>query len=251
MALIRYASAAILATVIFGCASHHAESDSCCSADASASGKGTGHGWVALFDGKTTKGFHNFRSTTISPGWQVQDGALCRVAAGAGNIVTDGEYSNYELMFEWKVGPSSNSGVIFHVTEATDDGLISGPEYQILANAGHPDGRNPKTSAASNYALHAPIRDVTKQVGEWNQGKLVVNGDHVEHWLNGVKVVEYDLGNPEWKALVAASKFGQMPGYGTRRKGHIAFQDHGDPVCYRNIKIRELPSKDAHHDHKG
>ena len=206
----------------------------CCGAD---------DGYIALFDGTTLTGWRNWGSPTISSGWAVQDGALARVAEGAGNIVTERQFENFDLLFEWKVAPGANSGVFYHVTEAEEKGLITGPEYQVLDNAGHKDGADPKTSAASNYALHAPVRDATRPVGQWNDGRIIVRGNHVEHWLNGVKVVEYELGSPDWTQRVAASKFAQWPSYGTRRKGHIALQDHGDPVWFRNIKIRELPAQ--------
>jgi hypothetical protein len=117
---------------------------------------------------------------------------------------------------------------------------LTGPEMQVLDNGGHPDGKTPNTSAGSNFALHAPLRDVTRPVGQWNQARLVVNGSHVEHWLNGVKIVEYELWGDDWKARVAASKFKAMPRYGLARRGHIALQDHGDWVAFRNIRIRRI-----------
>ena len=197
-------------------------------------------GFTPLFDGKSLVGWRNWRSDSTSPGWRIEGGAIARVANGAGDLVTTREYSSFDLRFEWKVAEGSNSGVFFHVSEADDLGLITGPEYQVLDNAHHADGKNPLTSAASNYALHAPPRDLTRPVGQWNEGRIVVDGNHVEHWLNGVKVVEYELGSPDWLARVAKSKFKQWPAYGTRRTGHIALQDHGDPVWYRNLRIREL-----------
>jgi hypothetical protein len=111
---------------------------------------------------------------------------------------------------------------------------------QVVDNVRHRDGKNPLTSAGSNYALHAPVRDVTRPVGEWNDVGLVVKSPHVEHWLNGVKIVEYELWSPDWEARVKASKFSTMPGYGRAKRGHIALQDHGDRVWYRHIKIRPM-----------
>jgi hypothetical protein len=111
---------------------------------------------------------------------------------------------------------------------------------QILDDAHHPDGRNPKTSAGSNYALIAPPPDVTRPVGCWNEVRLLVRGSHVEHWMNGVKLLEYELWSPEWRALVAGSKFAKMPGYGLNKTGRLALQDHGDPVSFRDIRIRPL-----------
>ena len=197
-------------------------------------------GWKLLFDGKTTAGWRAVKKDKAPDGWQATDGALARVKGG-GDIITNDQFENFELVFGWKVTDGANSGVFFRVNE--DYGVIQSPEYQVLHNQKHADGRNPKTSAASNYALHAPTKDLTKPVGEWNQAKIVVNGNHVEHWLNGEKVVEYELASDEWKSLVAGSKFKDMPNYGKSPKGHIALQDHGDRVEYRNIKIRSMPKK--------
>ena len=116
----------------------------------------------------------------------------------------------------------------------------AGPEYQLLDNAAHQDGLTPETSAGADYALHAPSRDATRPVGEWNQGRLVVNGTHVEHWLNGEKVVEYEIESEDWAARVAASKFAEFANFGRVRRGRIAIQDHGNEVAFRNVKIRPL-----------
>jgi hypothetical protein len=174
-------------------------------------------------------------------GWQVVDGALGRVAAG-GDIITTGQWEDFELALDWTVAPGGNSGIFFRVGEEEGHGAVweTGPEMQVLDNARHADGGNPKTSAGANYALHAPVRDASRPAGEWNHVRLRVDGDQVEHWLNGVKLLEYELRSPEWNALVAASKFSTRPDYGMRRGGHIALQDHGDVVAYRNIKLLPL-----------
>ncbi|HYJ80168.1 MAG TPA: DUF1080 domain-containing protein [Longimicrobiaceae bacterium] len=199
-------------------------------------------GWRPLFDGSTTAGWHGFRKDAVPAGWQVVDGALTRVGEG-GDIVTDAEFDSFELALEWNVAPGGNSGVFFHVVEDSSVSYVwqTGPEMQVLDNARHADGRDPLTSAASNFALHAPARDATRPAGEWNAARLVVRGHHVEHWLNGEKVVEYELGSADWQQRVAASKFAAMPRYGRARRGHIALQDHGDRVAYRNLRIRPLP----------
>ncbi len=194
-------------------------------------------GWRLLFDGRTTGGWRGFKKPDMPAGWQAIDGALTRVAS-AGDIVTTDEFASFELAFEWRIAPGGNSGVFFHVTEDVEAVWHSGPEYQILDNVAHKDGLTPETSAGSDYALHAPSRDATKAPGSWNQGRIVVRGSHVEHWLNGEKIVEYVLGSPEWAARVAKSKFKAYPGFGRAPKGRIAIQDHGDTVAYRNIKIR-------------
>ncbi|MGQ0539384.1 MAG: 3-keto-disaccharide hydrolase [Gemmatimonadaceae bacterium] len=195
-------------------------------------------GWTALFDSTSTAAWRGFQRGELPNGWQVVDGALTRVAAG-GDIVTRGQYGDFELELEWKVSPKGNSGIFFRVTEADSATYRTGPEMQVLDDAGHPDGRNRLTSAGSNYGLYAAPAGVVKPAGEWNQVRLVVRGPHVEHWLNGQKVVEYELWSADWEAKVAASKFAEWPGYGRARRGHIALQDHGDWVAFRNIRIRE------------
>jgi hypothetical protein len=197
-------------------------------------------GWRPLFDGRTTAGWRGFRQDSMPAGWQVVDGALTRVAE-AGDIITVEQFANFELELEWAVAPGGNSGIMFRVTEDSDATYKSGPEMQVLDDAAHRDGQSRLTAAGSNYGLHAAPAGVVKPAGQWNAVRIVVNGAHVEHWLNATKVVEYELWSPEWEAQVAATKFAQWPGYGRARAGHIALQDHGDRVSYRNIRIRMLP----------
>ena len=197
--------------------------------------------WQSLFDGASANAWRGFHQTGLPAGWQVVDGALTRVGAG-GDIITTEQFQNFELELDWKIAPGGNSGVFFHVAEDTMKYVWqTGPEMQVLDNQRHSDGKNPMTSAGSNFALHAPVRDVSKPAGEWNRARLIVNGPHVEHWLNGEKVVEYELWNDDWKQRVQASKFKDMPRYGLMPTGHIALQDHGDWVAFRNIRIRRLP----------
>ena len=196
-------------------------------------------GWRLLFDGKTTSGWRGFKKDRVSDGWQVIDGCLVRVGPG-GDVVTDEQFDNFELELEWRISAAGNSGIFFRVSEKYRFPWDTGPEMQVLDNAEHPDGRSPLTSAGSNYALHAAPRDATVPVGLFNQVRIVANGDHVEYWLNGKKVVEYEFNSPEWKTLIANSKFKSMPNYGRMKTGHIVLQDHGDKVWYRNIKIRPL-----------
>jgi hypothetical protein len=200
-------------------------------------------GWTDLLaDG--TAAWRDYGLQTLSPGWtyDATTRILTRSAGGGsgGGIITKEQYTDFELELEWKVGPRGNSGVFYRVTEGPPVIYHNAPEYQILDNAGHADGRNAITSAGANYALNAPISDVTRPIGEWNQTRILVRGDHVEHWLNGTKVVEYQLWTPEWTAQVKASKFNQWPGYGLAKRGHIGLQDHGDIVSFRNIRIREI-----------
>ena len=194
-------------------------------------------GWRLLFDGQSLEHWRGYKRDDAPDGWRAVDGTLARVGRG-GDLITREQFAGFDLMLDWRVSPGGNSGVMFHVTEGPDQTYHSGPEMQILDNAGHRDGKVPETSAGSNYALHAPVRDLTKPVGEWNTARLVVRGRRVEHWLNGEKIVEYDLESPDWTAKVAASKFKEWPEYGRAIRGHIALQEHGNPVWFRNIKIR-------------
>jgi hypothetical protein len=194
-------------------------------------------GWRLLFDGQTSKGWHGFKKDKFPDGWKVTNGCLVRVGPG-GDITTDDEFDDFEFSIEWRISPAGNSGIMYRVTEDHDWPWQTGPEYQILDNTEHPDGKDVKTSAASCYALYAPARDATGPVGLFNKTRIVARGGHVEHWLNAVKVVEYELGSPEWNQLIKDSKFSKMPDFGRRAKGKLNLQDHGDKVWYRNIKLR-------------
>jgi hypothetical protein len=196
-------------------------------------------GWKLLFNGRSFEGWRAFKSPTPPPGWSVVDGTIARVGDG-GDLMTSEQYGDFELRLEWKLAQNGNSGIMFHVTDAGSQTYETGPEFQILHNAGHKDGQLPLTSAGSNYAMHEPVKDVTRPVGEWNEVRLIVKGAHVEHWMNGVKLLEYELWSPDWDKRVAASKFAKMPGYGRAKRGHIVLQNHGDPVWYRNIKVKPL-----------
>ncbi len=197
--------------------------------------------WQVLFDGSGPSAWRGFRKPDLPDGWQVVDGALTRVSGG-GDIVTRDQFGDFELELEWKLaaGGGGNSGIMYRVSETADATYMTGPEVQVLDDAGHRDGESRLTSAGSNYGLHAAPAGVVRPVGEWNQVRLVARGAHVQHWLNGQKVVEYELWSPNWEALVNRSKFAAWPGYGGGRRGHLALQDHGDWVAYRNIRIREI-----------
>jgi hypothetical protein len=206
-------------------------------------------GWKLLFDGKTTDGWRGYQMDTMPPGWSVIDGALVRVKGGAGgkgagggdDILTIEEFDDFELQLEWKVVSAGNSGVLYHVSEEPITAWHYAPEVQILDNTAHPN-RDRRQHAGACYDLYAPTKDMTKPVGEWNHLRLLVNGPHVEHWLNGEKIVEYELWSDDWNRRVAASKFKDKPKFGTIKKGPIALQDHSDRVQFRNIKIRPLPA---------
>jgi len=196
-------------------------------------------GWMLLFDGRALDDWRGYNLEELPDGWGVEDGTLARIGPG-GDIITRTEYADFELALEWKVGPGGNSGLFYRAREGEEWIYHSAPEMQLLDDAGHPDGRSPLTSAGANYGVHPASRGVVRPAGEWNQARVLVDGDHVEHWLNGVKVVEYELGSEDWAARVARAKFAEWPSYGRARRGHIGLQDHGDPVWFRNIKVRTL-----------
>lgn len=197
--------------------------------------------WVNLFDGRTLDGWHNY-ATPGEPvqGWSIEDGLLIRSGPG-GDLASDKMYQNFELELEWRVPPRGNSGVIYRVAPEMSATYLSGPEMQILDDAGHRDGRNPLTSAGANYGLHAPLPGLVKPANEWNTARLLVNETHVEHWLNGTRAVTYELGSADWEARRRASKFADTESYGRATRGFVVLQDHGDRVAFRNVRIRELP----------
>jgi hypothetical protein len=200
-----------------------------------------------LFDGKSPAGWRGFKKPAFPDrGWVIEDGWIKHLATngqdsqGGGDIVTVDTFDNFDLTFEWKVAPGANSGVKYLVTEDR-----SGPiahEYQVIDDERHPDAKiGPHRATAALYdVIPAPATKPLKPAGQINTGRIVVNGRHVEHWLNGVKVVDYELESPALMAAKAKSKFKDEPGWGTKIKGHILLQDHGDEVAFRNIRIREL-----------
>jgi hypothetical protein len=233
----------VLAPVAFAGAARAADVDQAAMNSLTAAEKA--QGWKLLFDGERLAKWRGYRMKRVPDGWSVVDGTIrfARPAlegAQRADLVTRKKYSSFELRLEWKVTPGGNSGVMFRVTEGAERSYHTGPEMQILDNAGHRDGASPLTSAGSNYALHAPARDVTRPVGEWNEARIVARGPHVEHWLNGEKVVEYELWSADWKAKVQASKFAQWPRYGLETRGHIVLQDHDNEVWFRNLAVRRL-----------
>jgi cytochrome c len=210
-------------------------------------------GWALLFDGKSIQGWHNYGKNTIGSSWIIQDNALHLdaqpnpsghwQAADGGDILTAEEYQDFEFTLEWKIGPCGNSGIFYNVTEDPAKfqyGWMTGMEMQVLDNTCHPDSRIPKHRAGDLYDLIACKYETVKPSGEWNRIRIISKNGHLEHWLNDRKVVETQLFTPEWNALIAGSKFKEFKGFGQAKKGKISLQDHGDPVWYKNIKIRRL-----------
>ncbi|MEM9479587.1 MAG: DUF1080 domain-containing protein [Verrucomicrobiota bacterium] len=194
--------------------------------------------WKSLFDGKTLAGWDNGKGGEPGAGWVVEDGAIHRKDKG-GQIYTTEEFGDFEFEFEWKVAKGANSGVKYKITKF--DKSLLGPEFQVLDDDNHGNGKNPMTSAGSIYALFAPSKDkVLKPIGEWNTAKIVVDGSRFEHWLNGKKVLEVDTASEAWAKAVGASKFKNIAdGFGKNEQGKIMLQDHGDKVWFRNLRIKE------------
>lgn len=202
-------------------------------------------GWKLLFDGRTTQGWRSYRKETFpEKGWIVEEGCLKKVArVRGGDIVTEATFDNFDLSWEWRVAVGGNNGVKYLVTEERPG--APGHEYQMVDDQRHPDAaKGPKRVTASFYAVvPVPLDRPSRPAGEWNRSRVTVQGNHVEHWLNGVKVIEYELGSDAVKAAIAESKFKDAPGFGTKIQGRIMLTDHGDECWFRNIKIRQLRSK--------
>jgi hypothetical protein len=220
-------------------------------------------GWRLLFDGTTLRGWRGLgRDTVPTAHWTVEDGAIRKIASGqvplapdgqplaGGDLMTQATYGDFELTFDWKVSPGANSGIKYNVSEELSTTLepryaAKGFEYQVLDDDRHPDGKLATHRAGALYDLVAPNeRKRLRPVGEWNRSRILVRGTHGEHWLNGEKVVEYDLGSPAFDSALAASKYRSIPWFAERRRGHIVLQDHNDAVWFRSLKLRELDTPD-------
>ena len=195
---------------------------------------------VSLLKGDSLEQFQGYKNEKVGAGWKLKGGVLTFDGSGGGDIVTRESFDNFELTFDWKVNRGANSGVMYRVSMGDGAPYLSGPEFQILDDANHNDGRNEKTSAGSLYALYKPSGQQLKPVGQWNTAKIVLNGNHVEHWLNGKKVVDAEIGGDDWNERVAASKFRNWEKFGKNKSGRICFQDHGDEVAFRNIHVKRL-----------
>jgi hypothetical protein len=197
-------------------------------------------GWRLLFDGVSLAGWRGYETEMPPDGWRARDEALHRYGPG-GDIVTIDRFGDFELSLEWRVDEGGNSGIFYRAAPGSEHIFHSAPEMQVLDDAGHPDGRSELTSAGSNFALHPAPRGVVKPAGQWNSVRIRAQGNHVQQWMNGTLVVDYEIGSDDWKRRVAASKFAAWPAYGLAPEGHVGLQEHGNQVAFRSIKIRVLP----------
>ncbi|MDR1865958.1 MAG: DUF1080 domain-containing protein [Bacteroidales bacterium] len=206
-------------------------------------------GWELLFDGQTLNGWRDYNGTGLTAPWTVEDGTLTALGKGDdsnGYIVTEKQYENFEFIFDWKIAEGGNSGVLYHVVERPQYKVpyVTGPEFQIIDDVNFPEKLEDWQSACADYAMHvADSAKKPKAAGQWNTSKIVFDNGHVEHWLNGEKVVEFEAWTDDWFARKGSGKWENAPEYGLAHKGLISLQDHGDRSWYRNLKIRELPRK--------
>lgn len=199
-----------------------------------------GGGWKPLFDGTSTAAWRGYRQQEMPKGWEIVNGVLYK-AGTANDIMTRETFGDFELELEWKLEKGGNAGIFYRATEEYDRIYWSGTEYQLLDDANAPDGHSRLTSAGAAYGLYPAAAGALKPAGEWQQTRIVVKKNHVEHWLNGIKVDEYTLWSDDWKAKVKASKFAKYPNYGLAARGAIGIQgDHNGALSLRNIRIRPL-----------
>ncbi len=208
-------------------------------------------GWISLFDGQSTKGWHRYGGTTAGTAWKAENGVLHLDASqkdnwqikDGGDIVSDEEFENFHFKVEWKIDTCGNSGIIFNVNEDTVKykyPWMTGPEMQVLDNSCHPDAKINKHRAADLYDLISSAPETVKPALEWNLAEIKSQNGLLEFYLNGTKVLTTTMWDEGWKKMIAGSKFKAMKDFGTYKKGRIALQDHGNHVWYRNIKIKKL-----------
>jgi len=208
-------------------------------------------GWELLFDGQSLDNWKNYNSDETS-GWIVEEGSLSAAgdgSDGSGYIITRKQYANFDLVFDWKIAPGGNSGVMYHVIESPSFSTpyLTGPEYQLIDDVGFPEKLEDWQKAGADYAMYLPdtARKKLNPAGEWNSSRIVFDNGHVEHWLNGEKILEFEAWTPEWFELKNSGKWENAPEYGLSSVGYISLQDHGSKVWFRNMKIKELPKKES------
>lgn len=204
-------------------------------------------GWEMLFDGKDVSKWRGMKSATFPQGWKIDHGTIYLDNKDADAIMTKEKFSNFDLVFDFNLTPSSNSGIKYFVGELKDkrDGsiTINGPEYQIIDDYNHPEVKNhqhDEGATAAAYLIYKAENKKLNPAGQWNQGRIVAKGNHIEHWLNGVKVVTYERGSKDYIGKIKETKFKDYYGYGEAKSGYILITSHADKVYFKNIKIRRL-----------
>jgi hypothetical protein len=207
-------------------------------------------GWVLLFDGKTMNGWRDYQGKDVQGFWKVEDGLLASMGQGSdstGYLISDAQYENFILTFDWKIEEGGNSGVFYHVVERPlfKAPYLTGPEYQVIDNLGFPQKLEEWQQVGADYGMHPPVKinNIVKKAGKWNSSKIIFDNGHVEHWLNGAKVVEFEAWSDDW--FERKEKGGKVtaPEYGLARYGHFAIQNSPARVCYKNVMLKELPGK--------
>lgn len=228
-----------LITVSMGLFSFYKQKDNTLSA------KEKKEGWQLLFDGKTTNGWRMYQNKPADC-WGVKNGELyCKGSETdksdlRADIITGSQYEDFELSVDWKIAPKGNSGIMYHVTEEQNAAYLTGPEYQLIDDEGYPGKLEDWQKTGADYAMYTAATNAAKPVGEYNTTKIVVKGPHREHWLNGVKVLEFEAWSDDWKKRKSEGKWKDTPSYGMAKKGYICLQDHGSGVWFKNIKMRKL-----------
>jgi hypothetical protein len=201
-------------------------------------------GWKLLFNGRNTNGWRSYNHKPFDS-WEVVNAQLhCKTkeeqVTQRADLITVDQYDNFELQLDWKVDKGANSGIIYRALETSGPSYETGPEYQLIDDEGYAEKLEDWQKSGSDYAMHPPTTLAAKPAGEYNHTRIVVNGAHVEHWLNDKKVAEFDLWTPEWQALKQKGKWKDATSYGMAKKGYIALQDHGGGIWFKNIKVRML-----------
>jgi hypothetical protein len=228
-----------LGAVLVGCSTGNGGSMPSSSSSAATSSATATQGWRNLID-PTMSAWRGYREAKMPAGWTVTDGVLSKTVS-SNDLVSRDEYGDFELEFDWKLHPGGNAGVFYRGSEEAQKIYFTAPEYQLLDDARHPDGKSRLTSAGSDYALYPAPAGVVKPADEWNSSRIVARGNHVEHWLNGQKLLEYEVGSPDWETRLKASKFATWAKYGRLPKGHLGIQgDHEGELSIRNMRIRPL-----------
>ncbi len=236
----KFIAIALIAAFVMGTAFHTPVQEK----DNTLSAEEARQGWVLLFDGRSMDQWRTYQNRP-NGSWEVVDGELhCKrdTTVKHCDLVSKKEYGSFELVLDWKVAKAANSGILYHVLETHKTAYETGPEYQMIDDIGYQEKEKLEDwqKSGADYAMHPPLKNVTKQAGEYNHTRIVVNGAHVEHWLNGVKVADFTAWSPEWEALKKAGKWKDYPDYGMAKSGLIDLQDHDGGIWFKNIKIRKL-----------